>query len=216
MKRLEGIKGAIFDLDGTLIDSMWIWQEINTEFFSTRGGVMPENFEKEVGHMGFKKCAEYVKQKYNLRGTEEEYVADWNARAREYYANIIEAKTCAKEFLQNLKDNGVKIALATATNRDLSDLVLKRLGLFDYFDVFLNTQQLETDKSVPKIYDEAVKALGVEKENCVVFEDILLACQTLKKAGYKTVAIEDANSEIHRKEITELADISVRNYGDFM
>lgn len=211
---LKDIKAAIFDLDGTLIDSMWLWEKVDIEFLNKRGYKLPVDLKENIEHLSFIDTAKYFKTRFNLSQSLEEIMDEWNTMAYEHYANSILLKPGAKEYLYSLKLKGIKIALATSNSVTLLEAVLKRSEVYSYFDVITTTNEVKRGKNFPDIYLLSAEKLGVKPSECIVFEDILPAVLGAKAAGMKVVAVHDFYSEYQRKEILDSADYYIYRYDD--
>ena len=145
-------KGAIFDLDGTLIDSMDVWEKIDLKFLQKRNITMPKDYIEIVNSMSFEEVAKYTIERFNLRETEEELIKEWNEMAVFEYSHNIKLKPNVKEYLEKLKINNIKIGLATSSPKKLYEPVLKNNGIYDYFNAFTSVEDVKKDKSYPDIY----------------------------------------------------------------
>lgn len=211
----NGIKAAIFDLDGTLVDSMGIWKKIDIDFFKQHGmDTVPEDFAKNIAHLSFLEMAEFVIDKYHFNNTAEEIVDTWLQMSIHAYSNDVKTKPGAKELLKKLKESGIKISLATTNKKELFLPCLKNNGIEQYFDHFLNVNDLGSNKSDPLIYLKLAEKMNSTPDETLVFEDILMALNTAHNAGFKTVAIYDAASENQQKHIRETADYYIKDFND--
>lgn len=212
----KDIKGAIFDLDGTLIDSMWLWSKIDAEYLKKHNLQVPEDLKENLNHLCFKDCAKYFKTRFNLPYTPEEIESHWIQMALQEYSTNISLKPGAKKFLQFLKNNNIKIALATSNRRDLANASLKLNDIANYFDCITTTDEVPRGKNFPDVYLLAANRLGVNPENCIVFEDILLAVKGAHSAGMKVIAVYDEFSKNEEKEITTIASKYIHNYDELL
>lgn len=184
------IKGAIFDLDGTLFDSLWVWGEIDKRFLSGRGIDVPPDYAAAVSTMNFFRCAEYTIERFGLSETPDALVAEWLDMAKDVYAHEIGLKKGAAELLARLDKRGVKLAVATSSNRDLYLPALKNNGIFGLFDFIADTSDTR-GKDFPDVYLKAAKGLGLAPGECLVFEDLPAALVSAKKGGFTTVGVSD-------------------------
>lgn len=211
---LNNIKAAIFDLDGTLVDSMWVWDKIDKDFLEKRNISLPSDLRGNIEHLSFINTAKYFKQRFSLHEDIDDIINEWNNMAYEEYANNILLKSGAKEYLQFLKLKGIKIALATSNSIPLLEAVLNKRGIYYLFDVVTTTDEVKRGKNFPDIYLLSAEKLGVAPEECIVFEDLLPAVQGAKLAGMKVTAVHDLYSEYQRDEILKLADYFIYKYDD--
>ncbi|MEG0132893.1 MAG: HAD family phosphatase [Clostridium sp.] len=210
----KDIKAAIFDMDGTIVDSMWLWNEIDKEYLAKHGFDVPSCLTQEIAHLSFDEVANYFKDKFNLSYTVDEIKTHWNDMALEAYSNKVKLKPGVIEFFKTLKDNDIKIALATSNNALLLEACLKANGIYDYFDSVTLTSEVSRGKDFPDVYLLCADKLGVNPSNCVVFEDLLAAIQGAKKAGMKVVGVYDEHSKKHHTDMKALADEFILDYVD--
>ena len=196
MKLLDReIKLAILDLDGTLIDSTGIWHDIDINFFARRGMEIPKGYFDAICHLGLKGTATYTKTTYGIKESEEEIIKEWQDASKDQYLNYIQLKPYVKEFLEYLKNNKVKIALATANDKELYEPCMKRLGIFDYFSYIVDVNSVKEGKHSPRIYEIINENFNIDKVNTVVVEDIYTSLQTAYENGYMTIGVADKASE---------------------
>lgn len=208
---MEKIKYAIFDADGTLMDSMHIWDTLDSAFLMMRG-IEPKE-SRIFRKYGYFNAIKYFLENYDLNMSPEEIRADIMKILEYYYNNVALAKDGVREFLQVLKDNGVRCVVATATDRYLMEPALERNGLLQFFDAVFSTKEIGVSKQEPDIYNKAKDFLGAD-ENVFIFEDAAYAIDTAKRAGYKVIAVEDYSAEDEREHIKETADYYVTNYSE--
>lgn len=207
---------AIFDLDGTLLNSTGVWAQIDIDFLGSRGIEIPKDFLETIKIHNFKSGSEYVVKRFNLNEKPEDIAKEWYDMAAEEYANHIELKPKAAEFLHMLKDNGLKLAVATSSDRSLYEPCLKRNGIYDLFDNFTQTDEVERGKGFPDVYYKAAEKCNVKPENCVVFEDILKAVEAAAAGGFYTVAVADKSSEEDEEKIRSCCSLFIENYGQII
>lgn len=209
-------QGAIFDLDGTLLDSMNVWRELDIEFLGRRGLEVPEDYLKSITAMGFEAAAEYTIKRFGFKETPQEIIDEWYAMALDAYSNTVVLKPGAKAYLGFLKSKGIKIASATASDSTLFIPALKRNGIYDLFDSFVTVRDVKRGKGFPDIYEKAAENLSLTAKDCVVFEDILKGIEGAKMGGFKAVAMYDAHSQCDWKEIKAIADIYICDFAELM
>ena len=188
------IEAAIFDLDGTLLDSTHLWGEIDVRFFARRGLSVPSSYAQEIAHIGLKGAAKFTRERYCPNETEEEILAEWHALSQEAYAKEIPAKNGAIAFLEALKKRKIPMALATANSPSLYLPALKRLGMEEYFSFLIDAEKCQEGKGNSKIYDLACEALHSQRGKTLVFEDSLQPMKEAEKAGYPVICIYDRHS----------------------
>lgn len=209
---LENIKGAIFDLDGTLVDSMWVWSKIDIDYLKSKGHALPENLNSEICHLSFTQTANYFKERFSLSDSIDTILKDWNNMAYNHYSENVKLKDGVKEFLDKLKENNIKIALATSNSVPLLETCLKNNGIYDYFDSITTTDEVSNGKNCPDVYLLAAKKLNVNPKNCIVFEDILPAIKGAKAADMTVIAVSDKHSLNDLDEIINHSDKYINSY----
>lgn len=212
---MERIKGAIFDLDGTLFDSLWVWEEIDKRFLSVRGLEVPPDYSKAIGAMGFKETAEYTIRRFGLNETPDRLMNEWMDMARDIYAEEIKLKPQAEEFLLALKNRGIKLAIATSSSADLYVPALKNNGIYDLFSAITDTSETR-GKDHPDIYFAAAKKMGLKANECVVFEDLPVALKSAHGGGFTTVAISDKHNISEVEEIKKFAAYYAQGFSDLI
>lgn len=206
------IKGVIFDLDGTLIDSMGVWDKVDEEFLGMKGIEVPCGLGDEIKNMTFRETAMYFKERFSIEDDVEDIMQEWNDMAYYEYAHNVQLKPRAKEFLCFLKGKGIKIGLATTNCMELIEAVLKNNGVLDFFDAISTADEAGKGKEHPDIYLLTAKKLGLEPEECVVFEDILPAVRGAKAAGMKVIGVYDEHSRQEAEKIKKTADGYIMGY----
>lgn len=205
-------KGAIFDLDGTILDSMGVWEKVDIEFMERRKIKLEEEYLKAITPMGFREAAEYTINRYKLSETAEAVMKEWFESARILYAREVGLKKHARDYLQKLSKRGVKIAAATSSEPELYEEALKHNGVLEYFQAFAHTSEVKKGKESADVYLKAAEKIKVRPEECMVFEDILKGIKSAKDAGFYTVAVEDSYSAYEGKELKEAADMYITDY----
>lgn len=208
------IKLAILDLDGTLVESTGIWHQIDVDFFAKRGMQLPENYFDAICHLGLKGSATYTKNTYNLPESEEEIIKEWQDASKYQYLYKVQLKPYVKEFLEYLKKNNVVITLATANDKEFYEPCMKRLGIYDYFDFFMDVNTVKEGKHSPRIYEAINEKYNIAKENTIVVEDIATSLQTAYEAGYITIGVDDAASRNTIEEKKKFSYLYLNNFNE--
>lgn len=203
---LENIDAVIFDLDGTLVDSMWLWNSIDQEYLGRFHIELPEGLQKKIEGMSFSETAVYFKERFQLPDSLDKIKSDWNQMAWDKYANEVPAKEGVIPFLQHLKKQGIPAGIATSNSRELVDMVTERLELRKYFASIRTSCEVAAGKPSPDIYLLVAKDLSAEPERCLVFEDLLIGVMAGKNAAMKVCAVYDEYSKKEQKEKIRLAD----------
>lgn len=207
---------AIFDLDGTLIDSTSLWFDVDKEFFMSRGMGVPPTYAKEIAHIGLKAAAILTKNKYCPNEDIEDILNEWNRLSLKGYEQSIPLKENAKEILEFLSNQGIKIALATANSKALYEPCLKRLSIDKYFSFIIDVNSCKEGKDSSEIYDKVANHFNVSPNNVVVFEDSLTAIKTAFKSNYNVVAVYDINSTKDIDKTTANSHLFIRNFQEFI
>ena len=210
--KLDDFDAVLFDLDGTIADSMHIWTDIDFEFLSMFNLEMPENLQREIEGLSFYQTAVYFKKNFKLSWSLEEIMECWNRMAYEHYSNIIKLKSGVTDFLKILKSRSIKTGIATSNSRKLTEAFLKSNKSDDYFDVIVTAKEVILGKPAPDIYLHAAGLLNVDKGRCLVFEDLPAGIIAGKNAGMTVCAVEDTYSALLRKEKMELADMYLNSF----
>ena len=220
MKRgnsIEGIEAAIFDLDGTLVDSMWMWYKIDEEFLGQFGVAVPEDLQDCLEGMSFTETAAYFKERFPFLPFSIEQLKNiWNRMAYDKYAHEVPLKPGVLEYLQYLKANGIKTGVATSNSKELVTVTLENLHVIQYFDSIRTACEVEKGKPSPDIYLLVAKDLEVEPEKCIIFEDVPAGILAGSRAGMKTYAVADTYSEYLLEEKKRLADTYIEDYFELL
>lgn len=209
-------QGAIFDLDGTILDSMGVWRQIDREFLGRRGLPVPDDYLEAITPLGFDRAAEYTIRRFSLKETRGEIIREWYQMAREAYENKVQLKEGAREWLERLKEGGIPLAVATSSDEALFVPALKRNGIYGCFDAFVTVKEVARGKGFPDIYEEAACRIGREPEECVVFEDILQGVRGAKMGGFCAVGVYDEDSARDEPSIRSIADYYIYSYGQLL
>lgn len=203
------IKGVIFDVDGTLLDSMPVWKDVSLRYLA---GIHVEG-EKDLGEklerMSIEEGAAYIKKRYGLAQSLEEIIEGTVKIVEDFYVHEVEIKPGVPQLLEKIAEEKIPMVIATSSIREHVEAALKRLGVFSYFQRVFTCCEVGKGKRQPEIYERAGRYLQARPEEICVFEDALHAVATAKKAGFYTVAVYDAANEKDWTKITALADHSV-------
>ena len=184
-------KAAIFDFDGTLLDSMGVWLEVDRVFLARRGIALPDDYAEAISPMGFPAAAAYTKKRFALDEDEDAIMAEWHALAVDAYANHVALKHGVLDYLTSLRRRGIPFAAATASQAVFYLPALRRLGIADWFSSITEISEVSRGKGNPDIYLRAAEKLGMAAVDCAVFEDIVPGVRGALAGGFYTVGVYD-------------------------
>ena len=213
---LKDIDAVIFDMDGTLIDSMWMWESIDIEYLKRYGISAPANLQRNIEGMSFSETAAYFKNYFQLSDSLDQIKEDWNQMAWEKYATEVPLKEGVLELLKNLKHHNIKTGIATSNSRELTDLVIEKLEIAEYFDSIRTSCEVEKGKPSPDIYLLVAKDLNVAPARCLVFEDVIRGVMAGKNAAMKVCAVYDKFSEKDDAMKKKLADCYIYSMAEVL
>ncbi len=204
------IRGAIFDVDGTLLDSMFIWDTIGETYLRSIGYEPKENLNEVFKNMSLRQAARYYQTEYGVKLGIDEIMDGVNAMLERYYCFEVPLKPGVEELLELLRASGAKLCIATATDRYLVEAALKRCEVLSYFGRIFTCNEVGHGKDEPDIFETARRFLGTEKSETVVFDDALYAIKAAKEAGFPVAAVCDSH-EKNQEEIRVLSDVYLKD-----
>ena len=204
---------AIFDMDGTVLDSMQAWVDAIGHILTRRGITPPADLREITRPMNGMLLVDYLQREFLPGITDREITDEVGAYMEDFYTNRVQAKAGVKNFLSLLKMEGVQCYLATATHRELVRRAIAHAGLEPYFKGIITSGEVGKNKiDSPDIYEWAMKRMGGNKADTVVFEDALFAIRTAKKAGFRVAGVYDPDSEADQEEIRALSDYYITSF----
>ena len=217
MKMLENIDAVIFDMDGTLLDSMWIWPDIDDVFLAKYNLDKPEGFHEGMEGKSYPETAQYFLDLFPaLTHTIEEIMDEWNEMAHDRYISQVQLKPGAKEFISFIRESGIKTGIATSNSRFLVNDTLKALGIEALFDSVRTSCEAGAGKPAPDVYLLVASDLSVNPERCLVFEDVPMGILAGIHAGMKTCAVYDDFTRPQDEKKRELADYYINDFNDII
>lgn len=210
------MKGAIFDVDGTLLDSMMVWWRVMTDFFKNNNLTLMDEKAAEYKEMTLEESIPKMIDEFGLDMTVEEIVAEFQRMIIKEYKENIQLKPYVKEYVEQLHNKGVKIAIATSGYESLCRPAFERLGIWQYIDVCAFSSEVGVNKGNPDIYLLAAKRMGVEPSECVVYEDIVLGISGAKKGSFKTCAVQDMTNLEETEELKKIADNYITSWKELL
>ncbi len=200
-------KAIIFDMDGTLIDSMQLWRDVDAEFLGKRNIPIPKDlFDHLPSGNSFIQTALYFKERFALEDSVGSIMREWTDMVSWHYLNTVVLKAKARETLDYIRALSLPIGLGTSNSWELAEQVLSAQGIWDYFTTVITGDMELMGKPYPDIYQRNAEELGLAPQDCLVIEDTLTGIQAAKAAGMTAWAIHDADSDGQRRQIIELAD----------
>lgn len=213
---LKNIEGAVFDLDGTLLDSSWVWEKVDEKFLGDRGFQVPDDYVDEISPLGAERAAVYTIERFGLNEDKDDIVREWIEMAKKEYATEVVCKPYAKEFLEELHKLNIKMAVATSSDRELFMKTLEREGILKFFQKIVTVDEVERGKGYPDIYEEAARRIKVNPHKCLVFEDILAGVTGASLGEFNVVAVFDEKSKHNWEKIKSISKYSINDYKELL
>lgn len=211
----HGYKACIFDLDGTLLDSMGVWEHVDEIFLGKRGLPLSEEYLNAISVMKLNIAADYTIKLFNLKEAPEDIIKEWLDLARHEFTFNVQPKPYGVKYIKMLKEKNIPIAVATSGHKELYVPVLKRIGIFDLFDVIYDSDKINCGKDSPEIFIKCAADLKTEPKDCLVFEDTVKGIASAKKAGFITVGFLDNNRHSNTEKLMSEADYSATDFKEF-
>lgn len=208
------IKGIIFDADGTLLDSMYIWEELGERYLANRDIKAEEGLGQILYPMTLEQSSMYLKEKYSIDDSTDKIIKDILSLLTDFYQKEALLKEGAFSYLEKMKAKGVVMGIATSGDKKLLISALKRLNVYDYFSIIKTCSEYDTSKNEPLIYLKTAEILGTTPNETVVFEDVLCGIMTAKDAGFVTVAVEDLSNMPDRQQLKECANYCIKDFSE--
>ena len=209
------MKGAIFDMDGTLVDSMDYWAKNFIKKLDEENISYPDDVLNIITPMGIKRGVQYIHELGNPKTPDVIYNELETAMTAEYSTNI-PAKPGAMEYLKKLKEQGVKMCVLSASTHKMIETSAKKCGYFDYMEFIMSCEELEMSKSEPEIFKLVADKVGLSVEDVTVFDDNSIAVKSAKKAGARVCAVYDKTSEEYKDEIIASADKYIYSFEELL
>lgn len=207
--------GVIFDADGTLIDSMEMWKNLDYDFLKSVGAVPDADYTETVNKMTLKEGIAYTKNRYHLPMSEDEILETIRQMANSFYRGRAGLKPYVREFLEELSKRKIPMVIATSSQTDFILNALKRNHAEHYFQDILSCAELGINKTFPDVFLKAADAIGVRPENSWVIEDSYHALMTAKNAGFRVAAVYDPSNDALLEETIREADLYMEDLRDF-
>ncbi len=209
------IKGAIFDLDGTLLDSMFIWHRVDVDYLASHGKEPHENLAEKFKTMSMQQAARYFQMEYGITDSVDVIVNDIVKMIADFYMQEAKLKEGARKLVESFYAQQIPMCVATVNHKPMVVAALKRNGVLSYFKDVLTCEQFGCDKNSPLLYEKSCELLGTKPEDTYVFEDSLHAILTAKKAGFTVVGVQDESAKDDQTDIKNAADIYLVSLKDW-
>lgn len=209
----QKIKCAIFDFDGTLFDSMFIWDNVGETYLHSLGKTPKQSMREDLRALSLYQSALYLKNEYDLTLSVQEIMTGINQTIEHFYINQVLPKEGVVEFLQQIKQAGIKMCIATASDKYHIQAALKRCGVEQYFEEIFTCEEVGHGKDEPVIFQKAMEYFSADRSNTIIFEDAIHAVKTAKKDGFKVVAVFD-DSEKRQGELCDISDCYIKDFKD--
>lgn len=207
---------AIFDMDGTLIDSTSLWHEIDKTFFAKRNMELPSDYAQHIVHLGLTEAAKYTKNTYHLEESIQDIMDEWHQMSLDMYKYEVALKPGALELLKLLKKNNIKMAIATANDEELYRPCIERLGIEQYFDYVADVNTTKEGKQSAKIYLDLAKKMSSKPENTLVLEDMPTCIKTVFKEGFITIAVYDNASKQYETDKINNSHLYIKSFNELL
>ena len=216
-RELKEFKYAVFDMDGTVLDSMFIWDRLIDDVLRKLKAENSLSVRSDILTLNMKDTADYLIDRFGFDYSNQEMIDIINKEALEQYLRDARPKADIDRYLDKLRSEGIRTALVTATDREIAEPVLKKYGLYDRFDLIVTCTEEDLDKNTPEIYLRTFRKLGAaDMEECAVFEDALHCVITTTGAGLYTIAVEDEVARVSEEEIRNTADVYISSFEELL
>lgn len=208
------MRGVIFDFDGSLVDSLYIWESLAYDYLKNLGIDVNQEVYRDLEGMNLFESSAYIQKKYELDKTEKQINDELISIIEDYYINKFQLKDGAREFIIKLYDKGIKMCIGSVSKKELIVKALDRLGIAKYFEFIQTEENSRISKRCPKFFIEASRRLGLYIDEVVVVEDALYTIEAAKLAGFRVIGIWDNYNRHDRDKIEDLVDIYINDFND--
>lgn len=208
------IKGAIFDLDGTLVDSMPLWETLAYKYLIGKGLTPEHNLSEIMKTMSLIQAADYFRSTYKITDSSVTILNEINAMIEYQYRESVPLKKGVEALLKKLAQKNVKMCIATANDKKLTEIVVNRLGINSYFNSIITCTELGIGKDCPDFFLKALEYINTPIKETCVFEDSLHAIKNAKVAGFVVMAVYDKSAQNDYDEIIKTADLYIDSFDE--
>lgn len=206
----------IFDMDGTLLDSMHLWRDIDHLYLKQHGVDYNDEQLDVIKNMTNRECADYFIHTFHIDKTREQIVQEWAVMAKASYEKELQLKPYAAEYLRFINERQEKMILATSCDRSFAMAAMKRLNVLHYFDSIITTSELGIGKDDPTFYKACAKLLDADFHECIVYDDLNTAICSAASLGMKTIGVYDASSHNDQHKIKANADLMINSFDELL
>ncbi|SKB70527.1 haloacid dehalogenase superfamily, subfamily IA, variant 3 with third motif having DD or ED [Lachnospiraceae bacterium] len=214
--KIEKPEAVLFDMDGSLVDSMWMWKQIDIDFLEERGLDYSPDFHQEIEGMSYAETVSYFKKKFKPEESEEELAAILNHMASDKYEFEVKWKPGALDFLKCCAEHNIPCGIATSNSKELVEACNRNLNLRKWIRSIRTADEVQKSKPFPDIYLKVAEDLNVDPAKCLVFEDVIPGIMAGKNAGMKVIAVQDDYSKDVENEKREAADGFISDYRELL
>lgn len=204
--------GILTDMDGTILDSMGMWTEIDRRFLKKRGIVMDDEYTDRLKTMTFPDAADFTISRYGLKESPEDIMHEWDEMCIEMYKTEIDLKRGVREALAEWKEKEIPVAIVSLSKEFMVRTAVKMYGIEPLLTGLVYMESTNKGKDVPDSFFYGADLLGVKPERCLVLEDSLTAMRTAKAAGFIVCAVEDDSAKADREAIYQVADYYMKSF----
>lgn len=206
------VKGLIFDVDGTILDSMSIWMNAGERYLNSLGIEIDYDLASIMFEQTMPETAQYLRERHGIDKSDEEIIEGINAMVYTYYETEAMLKEGVLDFIKEAHRKGIPMTVATSTDRPMIEAAFNRLGLHQYFKKIYTTSEVGSGKDKPEIFHQAMKTMGSAKENTYLLDDAFYSLNTAHNAGIGTIGVYDFSAECDTEKIKSIVDIYIEDW----
>lgn len=212
----QNFSGIIFDIDGTLLDSLDVWAKADEIFLSKLGIEYDKMISNDLKKLHFTSASQYFIDKFNLKMSLQEVMDSIIEIVRDQYLNEVKLKPFVKEYIDQEYKKGTKMCVATSNSKELAVMALENAGIKDKLLFILTSDDVQCGKEDPLIFHKSAEMLGLKESEIIVFEDSLHATLTTTKAGFYTVGIYDSHSDYEFDDLKNICNRTIKSFEEML